>query len=134
MGQGQDCRRRPEDLEHRHRQGALATASEDSLLGAGRGRHPRRDRRLEEEEQRRRSGSGCCGCCCKLSWTSPEAGETQRSAGLCTSQERTECSMPCWSLPENAPLIFYSALLESAGHILLADGLTRLLRSNQRTR
>ncbi len=40
------------DFEHRHRQGARASAGQDSLLGAGRRRDPRGDRRLEEEEQR----------------------------------------------------------------------------------
>jgi len=35
--------------EHPHRAGALAPAGQDPLLGAGRGRHQGRDRRLEEE-------------------------------------------------------------------------------------
>ena len=42
------------DQEHRHREGAVAAAGEDPLLGAGRRRDPRRDRRLEEEEGRNR--------------------------------------------------------------------------------
>ena len=40
------------DQEHRHREGAFASAGEDSLLGAGGRRDPRRDRRLEEKERR----------------------------------------------------------------------------------
>ena len=42
--------------EHRHREGTLAAAGEDSLFGAGRGCDSRGHRRLEEEE--RRCGDG----------------------------------------------------------------------------
>ena len=42
--------------EHRHREGAVAAAGEDSLFGAGRGCDSRGHRRLEEEE--RRCGDG----------------------------------------------------------------------------
>ncbi len=35
--------------EHGHREGAFASSGEDPLFSAGRGRDPRRDRRLEEE-------------------------------------------------------------------------------------
>ena len=45
--------------EHRHREGAFAAASQDSLFGAGRGRDSRRHWRLEEEERCRRGRSGC---------------------------------------------------------------------------
>ena len=47
------------DQEHRDRERTRASSGEDSLLGAGRRRHPRSDPRLEEEERRgRRKGAG----------------------------------------------------------------------------
>ena len=54
VAEGQDGRRGAGDQEHRHRQRAEPAAGEDSLLGAGRGRHQGGDRRLQEEAGRRR--------------------------------------------------------------------------------
>src|SRR5439155_130833 len=55
-GEGQDGRRGAADQEHPHRAGALAPAGQDPLLGAGRGRHQGRDRRLEEEARADEAG------------------------------------------------------------------------------
>ena len=49
MAEGQDRRRSAADQEHRDRQRAEPAAGEDSLLGAGRGRHQGGDHRLQEE-------------------------------------------------------------------------------------
>jgi hypothetical protein len=56
VGQGQDGGRSPRHQEHGHREGALASSGEDPLFRVGRGRHPRRHRRLEEKAGEREAG------------------------------------------------------------------------------
>jgi len=78
MDQGPHGRRRNGHQEHRYREGAFASSGQDSLLGAGRGRNPRRHRRLEEEERR-------CRSCDR---------NGQRSAlELCGEQQENGCPM-----------------------------------------
>ncbi len=58
VGQGHDDRSGDGDQEHPDRRGAEPAAGEDSLLGAGRGRHQGRHRRLQGEARRQDGRDG----------------------------------------------------------------------------
>ena len=67
VGEGQDGRGSAHDQEHRHREGARPSASQDSLFGACGRCDPRGDRRLEEEERSGRDRGARKRCCREVS-------------------------------------------------------------------